>query len=78
MTRDEETGKKTHENPIVDLTNLAQAPIRIPNKFVGTNFLYRQCGCKLYLKNDTKRANQPPTYICTSYRMATERRSNLR
>ena len=40
------------------------------NKFLGTNFLYCQCGCKLYLKNDTKRANQPPTYVCTSYRTA--------
>jgi DNA invertase Pin-like site-specific DNA recombinase len=26
-----------------------------------------KCGARLYIKNDTKRANQPPTYICSSY-----------
>lgn len=34
--------------------------------FLGTNFLYCQCGQPMYLKFDDRRS-QPPVYVCSSY-----------
>jgi hypothetical protein len=35
-------------------------------QFLGTNFLVCDCGCKLYLKFDSRRG-KPPVYVCSSY-----------
>ena len=38
------------------------------NDFLFNGMLFcGNCGNRLYVKNDLKRANQPPTYVCSSY-----------
>ena len=47
--------------------------------FLFNGLLYcGNCGSKLYVKNDLKRANQPPTYLCSSYQNSWRKPGNAK